>query len=344
MMKMEKNKPYLAIILIQSIYAGMYLVSKAAFDVGMNTFIFVFYRQAAATLFLLPIAAFFEWITSTLNIYGVALVYTSATLAAATSNCLPVITFFIAVLLRMENVKLRTGPGLAKAAGIALCTAGALTMAFYKGPHLKLFLHHNHLFGHYSQQQQQQQHQHHDLYGPSTNTWIKGVFLMLLCTTLWGFWLVLQARVIECYPSKLLFTTLQCFLSSIQSFIIAIALERDSSQWKLGWNIKLFAVAYCGIVVTGVAFYVIAWVVEKKGPVFVAMSTPLALIITIFCSAFLLGEMISFGSVLGGILLVGGLYSVLWGKSEEQKMNEVEKERLESKEEMSTKSPPTLLV
>ncbi|KAM7517851.1 hypothetical protein LguiB_016813 [Lonicera macranthoides] len=342
MMKMEKNKPYLAIILIQSIYAGMYLVSKAAFDVGMNTFIFVFYRQAAATLFLLPIAAFFEWITSTLNIYGVALVYTSATLAAATSNCLPVITFFIAVLLRMENVKLRTGPGLAKAAGIALCTAGALTMAFYKGPHLKLFLHHNHLFGHYSQQQQQ--HQHHDLYGPSTNTWIKGVFLMLLCTTLWGFWLVLQARVIECYPSKLLFTTLQCFLSSIQSFIIAIALERDSSQWKLGWNIKLFAVAYCGIVVTGVAFYVIAWVVEKKGPVFVAMSTPLALIITIFCSAFLLGEMISFGSVLGGILLVGGLYSVLWGKSEEQKMNEVEKERLESKEEMSTKSPPTLLV
>lgn len=60
-MKMEKKKPYLAIILIQSFYAGMYLVSKAAFDVGMNTFVFVFYRQAAATLFLAPIAAFFEW-------------------------------------------------------------------------------------------------------------------------------------------------------------------------------------------------------------------------------------------------------------------------------------------
>lgn len=86
---------------------------------------------------------------------------------------------------RMENVKLRTGPGLAKGAGIALCTAGALTIAFYKGPHL---LHHHHLlFGHYSQQQ------HHHLHVPSTNnTWIKGVFLMLLCTSCWGFWLVLQ--------------------------------------------------------------------------------------------------------------------------------------------------------
>lgn len=51
-----------------------------------------------------------------------------------------------------------------------------------------------------------------------------------------------------------------------------------------------------------------------------------------------------FCSVLGGILLVGGLYGVLWGKGEEQKMNELaEKERLESKEEMFTKSPPTIL-
>lgn len=37
-------------------------------------------------------------ITLSLDIYGVALVYTSATLAAATTNCLPAITFFLALL------------------------------------------------------------------------------------------------------------------------------------------------------------------------------------------------------------------------------------------------------
>jgi hypothetical protein len=39
-------------------------------------------------------------ITLSLDFYGMALVYTSATLAAATTNCLPVTTFFLAVLLR----------------------------------------------------------------------------------------------------------------------------------------------------------------------------------------------------------------------------------------------------
>jgi drug/metabolite transporter (DMT)-like permease len=56
-----KKQPYLAVILIQAIYAGMFLLSKAALDGGMNNFVFVFYRQAAATIFLIPLAVFFEW-------------------------------------------------------------------------------------------------------------------------------------------------------------------------------------------------------------------------------------------------------------------------------------------
>lgn len=56
----HSKKPYLVVIAIQSIYTGMFLLSKVAFDLGMNTFVFVFYRQAAATLFLAPIAMFAE--------------------------------------------------------------------------------------------------------------------------------------------------------------------------------------------------------------------------------------------------------------------------------------------
>lgn len=50
-----------------------------------------------------------------------------------------------------------------------------------------------------------------------------------------------------------------------------------------------------GIVVTGVTYYLQAWVIENKGPVFLAMSTPLALIFTIFSSAFILGDAITLG-------------------------------------------------
>ncbi|XP_050364017.1 WAT1-related protein At5g64700 [Argentina anserina] len=327
----SSRKPYLVVVLIQTIYAAMFLLSKAAFNGGMNTFVFVFYRQATATLFLVPLALSLEWktapplsfmtfckifllsffgVTLSLDVYGVALVYTSATLAAAITNTLPVITFFMALLLRMEVLTLRTTSGLAKLVGVLFCMAGAVTLAVYKGPHFNLLGHHN-LFHHHNIQE-------HESHISSGKTWIKGCFLMLLSNTFWGLWLVLQGRVMKGYPSKLLFTTLQCFLSSIQAFVIAIAVERNPYQWKLGWNLKLVAVAYCGIVVTGITYHLQAWVIEKKDPVFLAMSTPLALVITLFASALLLGEIISLGSILGGLLLVGGLYSVLWAKSREQ--------------------------
>ena len=55
------KKTYGVVILIQAIYAGMHLLSKAAFDGGMNTFIFLFYRQVTATTFLVPLSLFLEW-------------------------------------------------------------------------------------------------------------------------------------------------------------------------------------------------------------------------------------------------------------------------------------------
>ncbi|KAG5019400.1 hypothetical protein AAZX31_06G142900 [Glycine max] len=332
---MKGNNPYLVVILIQTIYAAMILLSKVAFDHGMDSFIFVFYRQAAATLFLTPFTFFFEWktappmpfwtfckiffislfgITLTLEIYGIALIYTSVTLAAATSNSLPAITFFLALLLRIESLKIKTTPGIVKLIGIVACLAGAATLAFYKGPPLK-FLSHYHLLDYHKTLQHQGR-------APS-GAWIKGCFLMILSNTCFGLWFVLQAFIIKVYPSKLLFTTIQCFLSSIQSLVIALAVERDIEQWKLGWNARLLAVLYCGIMVTGVTYYLQTWVIEKKGPVFLAMSTPLVLIITTFASATILGEIISLGSLLGGFILILGLYSVLWGKSKEHHMPKV---------------------
>ncbi|KZV35719.1 hypothetical protein F511_36766 [Dorcoceras hygrometricum] len=315
------------------IYAGYFLLTKLAFDVGMNTCVFVFYRQAAATLFLVPITIILErqaaatlflvpitiilerksapplsftltikifllslvGITMSLNIVNVALKYTSASLGAATSNTLPVITFFLAVLLRMENLKLSTSPGIVKFGGLTLCVAGVATIAFLKGPLLKLLVGH-HLISSRVREMRQD-------HAPAADTWIKGVFLMIFSNVTWALWLLLQ-----------------CLLSTIQSFLVALVFARDLSQWKLGFDVQLLSILYCGVVVTGVTFYLQAWVIEKKGPIFLVMTTPLIMIFTITISAFLYGEIISLGSVLGGLLLVGGLYCVLWGKMREEEI------------------------
>lgn len=50
-----------------------------------------------------------------------------------------------------------------------------------------------------------------------------------------------------------------------------------------------------GVVVTGVTYWLQLWVVEKKGPLFVAAFTPLALIITAIISMFLWKEILHWG-------------------------------------------------
>nr|XP_010923976.1 WAT1-related protein At5g64700 [Elaeis guineensis] len=144
-----------------------------------------------------------------------------------------------------------------------------------------------------------------------------GTFLMTIAASALSLWMVLQGPVLKAYPSKLLFTTLQCLFSTVQSFFVALAFERDFSRWKLGLDINLISVAYGSIIGIGVSYYLQSWTIEKRGPVFLAMFMPLTLAITMILSSFLLGEQVTLGSVLGGSLMVGGLYSVLWGKSKE---------------------------
>ncbi|XP_074576860.1 WAT1-related protein At5g64700-like [Curcuma longa] len=347
---MNACKPYIAAIMVQLTYTGFYVISKFVFDKGVSTYVFVFYRQAAASLLLTPISFVFErkrsppltlaivlklflhallGITWSLNMNNIGLKYTSASLASACSNTVPVFTFFLALLLRIESLKLKSLPGIGKAAGITLCLAGVMTIAFYKGLHISPLYH---LHGHRDHNESSADRAS----APSMATWIKGSLFVIISNLTWSMWLVLQGKILNEYPSKLLFTTLQSLFSAFQSLFVAMAFERQASKWKLHFDMGLVAVLYGGFIVTGVSFYLQSWIVEKKGPVFVAIFTPLALVFTMLCSIILLGEVISLGSVVGGFLMVGGLYSVLWGKSKENMLCElptqVEKSDVQEKE------------
>ncbi|KAG6435847.1 hypothetical protein SASPL_100726 [Salvia splendens] len=263
---MGTKKPYLAMILIQVISAGMSLLSKAAITKGMDPYVFVVYRQAFATLALAPFAFFLErgdkspplafalfykivlvsaGIAVSLNLFHFALNYVSATFASALVNTCPAMMFILALCFRIERLSIKQGHGMAKVAGSALGFAGAL------GPLIKL------------------------------------------------------------YPAKLRLTALQCLSSCALSAVWAAAKQRHRESWSLGWNINLGAIS------TAICYWLIVWVVEKKGPVFGAAFSPLALIITAVFSAALLQETLHWGSVGGAVLLVIGLYGILWGKSKE---------------------------
>ncbi|KAF3633749.1 WAT1-related protein [Capsicum chinense] len=325
-MSMEKQKHYIAMLITQAIFAGMALFSKAAISQGMNPYIFVTYRQAFAVVALAPLAAFFERKTAvaltynillkilmmsllstvSLNLYYYSIHYTTATFAAATTNLIPAITFFMAVLLRVEALSIKKSYGMAKFLGSSIGVIGALVFALVKGPHLNFM----------NLSKENTRGNHSSNYGWKEE-WLKGSLVMILANITWSLWLILQVRIVKQYPAKLRLATLYCLFSWIQSSVWSMAMERNISAWKLKWDINLFSVVYCGVIVTGLTYWIQLWSVEKKGPVFIAMFTPLSLIITAIISAFLWKETLYVGSLCGGILLVGGLYLVLWGKNRE---------------------------
>ncbi|XP_029120466.1 WAT1-related protein At5g64700 isoform X4 [Elaeis guineensis] len=250
---MEDMKVYVVIFLISFIYAVMQILTKAAFDGGMSTFIYVFYRQLIGTLFVSPVALVLErniapplsfkvcfkiflltlvGLIVFLDTYSVGLDYTTTTSAAAMINSAPAVTFILAVLFRIETIKIKKLQGIAKVSGIVLCLAGILTLAFFKGPQLKSFNHH-HLFGHRASQTDR-----------GHSKWALGILLMTISTTALSLGTVLQGFVLKEYPAKLAFTALQCLCGAIQSFFVALAFERDFSRWKLGFNMNLLSVTY----------------------------------------------------------------------------------------------------
>lgn len=53
-----------------------------------------------------------------------------------------------------------------------------------------------------------------------------------------------QGLLLKEYPNKLLATLIQCLFGSVQSCVMAVAIERDPSRWKLGLDLSLLAVAF----------------------------------------------------------------------------------------------------
>jgi len=79
-----------------------------------------------------------------------------------------------------------------------------------------------------------------------------------------------------------------------------------------------------GIVTSSIAYYVQGLVIQKTGPVFASAFSPLMMIIVAVMGSFILAEKIFLGAVLGAVLIVIGLYSVLWGKHKETQEKEEE--------------------
>ncbi|CAA3015150.1 WAT1-related At5g07050-like [Olea europaea subsp. europaea] len=232
------------------------------------------------------------------------------------SNMLPAMTFVMAVLCRMEKVDIKKVRCQAKVVGTIVTVAGAMLMTLYKGRVLNMVWS-NYIHPHKSYVPDATTE-------PSDKDWFKGSILLIIATLAWASFFILQAITLRKYTAQLSLTAIVCFLGTLQSIAVTFVMEHNSSAWTIGWDMNLLAAAYAGIVSSSIAYYVQGLVMQKRGPVFVTAFSPLMMIIVAIMGSFILAEKIYVGGVLGAVLIVAGLYSVLWGKYKEYKEKEAE--------------------
>ncbi|KAH0918044.1 hypothetical protein HID58_025704 [Brassica napus] len=289
---LEEVKAAIAMLVVQFIFAGMFILFKITAHDGTNLRILVAYRLSFATLFMFPLALIFQrkkrpeftrrlvllaFLSGLLGaaipniLYLPGLVRTSATFSTAASILSPVITLVLSLAFRMDTLRLGSNEGRAKLLGTLLGVGGALVFVFYKDV--------------------------------SRN--VKCVFL--------------QAKISKEFGGHCWNISLMNATGSLVCMVVALCSEHNWNQWRLGWNISLLTTVYSGVVVSGLVMPLVAWCIEKKGPLYVTVFSPIRLVIVALVGSFALEETLYLGSLIGAIIMVGGVYLVVWCKMKEKK-------------------------
>ncbi|KAL6655550.1 hypothetical protein ACP70R_006376 [Stipagrostis hirtigluma subsp. patula] len=317
---LERYGPCVGMVAVQLFYALVDVATKTAYGLGMRPIVFVAYRQgiAAATLLLASLAArggmlrpmavgarafalLFAASLATATgqyFYFQGLRLASPSMARATTNLAPGITFAIAAAIGLEKVDLRSMRSVAKIVGTVICLAGAAFMAFFKGPKLLGAV----------------------VLLSADSDWVKGGFYLVGNAIGVSIWYILQVPICKSYLDPLSLATWMCILATSQCAVMAFFLEPNYIEiWKLTSFWEFPCILYGGVFASGANFFIQSWCISVKGPLYSAIFTPLSAVITAILSTLFLHEELHVGSILGAFTIIVGLYVVLWGKADDSK-------------------------
>ncbi|KAK7331667.1 hypothetical protein VNO80_28404 [Phaseolus coccineus] len=324
-------KPALLMLMVQIAFASVNVLYKLVINDGMSVSVITAYRLIFAAACTVPLTLIFErkniptltWrvILKSFfcglfggslfqNLFFESLKLISATFGSAVYNLIPAVTFILAVTCGFEKLNFQRAAGKAKVLGTITGVGGAMMLTFLKGVEINIWTFHINL-----------------LHKKGTRGTLNGDYGSKLLGVFCGFgscfcfalWLIIQAQMSKEFPGHHSSTALMSVMGAIQATVYALCVEKDWSQWRLGWSIRLLTAAYSGIVCSGIMVVVIAWCVRMRGPMYASVFNPLLLVLVAIAGSLMLDEKLYIGSVMGAVLIVMGLYMVLWGKSKEMK-------------------------
>ncbi|XP_010552375.1 PREDICTED: WAT1-related protein At3g30340 [Tarenaya hassleriana] len=322
------SKLWKAVIIMTMVNFGLGMVNvlfKKMLNEGINRMVATTYRLITGTVFLVPFAVLLErqnWSKLNTNVLcllflsallGTSLVqyffllgleYTSSAFALAFGNMVPSVTFVIALVFRQETVNIKNNAGRAKVIGSMVCISGALLLTFYKGTQLTENL--------------QTQNAIASTASPNAvHKWTLGSIMLIVAIALWSSWFIVQAKISQKFPSQYTSTTILSFFGAIQSALLSLISERSLKMWILKERFQILALLYSGITGSGLCYVAMSWCLRQRGPVFTSAFIPLIQVFAAIFSFSFLHEQFYLGSVIGSLVVIVGLYILLWGKSKD---------------------------
>lgn len=323
-------------VTMECLNVGLNTLFKAATLQGMSNYVFIVYAYAIAALVLLP-APFFSYrsrvlpplsfpiickigllglIGSSSQIMGyTGIKYSSPTLASAISNLTPAFTFILAIIFRMEKLVWKRTSSQAKVMGTIISITGAFVVTLYKGPAIAIV----------SKPSLNSAKTNGGLFGglhSANPNWVLGGVFLTAEYILVPLWYIVQTQIMKEYPAELTVVFFYNLCVSFVAAIVGLITERDASAWRLKPDMALASVVCSGLFGSCLNNSVHTWALRLKGPVFVAMFKPLSIAIAVAMGVMFLGDTLYLGSLIGATIISIGFYTVMWGKTKEEMIEE----------------------
>ncbi|KAI3793365.1 hypothetical protein L1987_35983 [Smallanthus sonchifolius] len=331
----DQGKLYLGVLFLQLGYAFNGVIVKSALNKGLNPCTFSVYRNVAAVIVFGPFAYYFErkmrpkmtlsvflkiMLLAQLEpvldqiLYYTGMKYTTATFAIAMCNIIPALTFFMAWMFRLEKVNIRKLHSQAKIVGTLVTVGGAMVMTLVNGVPIPLpWTNKSGVHLPLAPAAAASDQDHH----------LKGAIMITAGCFCWASFFILQAVTLKKYPAQLSLTTLICMMGALQGTVMTLIIERAKKDiWSINWDAKLFATLYSGIIRSGASYWVSGLIMKVKGPFFVTAFNPFGMVIVVIVSSFTLGEKMNSGRIVGALVIVIGLYLIIWGKSKDSSLSD----------------------
>ncbi|KAJ0798537.1 putative EamA domain-containing protein [Helianthus annuus] len=197
----------------------------------------------------------------------------------------------------MEKIDIKSSSTIAKLLGTILEISGAMVFIFYDGP-LILRMTSN-------------LNSHNRLLLSQETKWVFGGLIITAGAIFGCIWAVLQTKASREYMDQQTIVFFYCLFGTIQCIAVSPFLEQNQNAWI---DI-LYLKAVCSTVVH---INVVIWCLRKKGPVFVVMFSPLSIVIAMIMGVTFLGDSLHLGSVIGAMVIIGGVYTVIWGQAKDK--------------------------